>query len=237
MLCATRHLQPEVMDQPGLDQAAHRQALRGLARLNWISGSTGVLWSPIRRLARATGQRAFRVLDVASGGGDVAIRLWRRAAANGVQLDITGSDISQTAIDHANKAAAKETDAVRFTRCDMLQSPPAERFDIVTCSLFLHHLAREDAIALLRSMASVTDRLLLINDLARGPFGYALVKLGCHTLSRSPVVHIDGPRSVEGAFTPGEMRGLCEEAGLAGATVSPRFPCRFLMEWRASDVR
>jgi hypothetical protein len=42
----------------------------------------------------------------------------------------------------------------------------------------------------------------------------------------------DGPLSVRAAFTPSELRGLAQEAGLTGAKVSRRFPCRLLLEWK-----
>ena len=68
---------PEIMDQPDLRPARHVGALRGLARVNFWSGSAGILWRPLSALARRLG-RPIRVLDAASGGGDVPLRLWRR---------------------------------------------------------------------------------------------------------------------------------------------------------------
>jgi len=47
----SRHKVAELMDQPGLDEQLHRQALRGLRRVNWFSRSSGILWSAIRDLA------------------------------------------------------------------------------------------------------------------------------------------------------------------------------------------
>ena len=55
--------------------------------------------------------------------------------------------------------------------------------------------------------------------------------LGCRVLSRSPVVHVDGPRSARAAWTVTELRGLAERAGLAGASVERRLPCRMLLDW------
>lgn len=228
----TRHLQPELMDNQGLDTQSHQRALRGLARLNRWSRSAEILWKPIERLAAARPGETLSLLDVASGAGDLAIALDHRAAARGLQLEIVGCDISETAVDHARSAARKRNAGVRFEVRDILENPPEEKFDIVTCSLFLHHLAEEQALHLLRTLAAVARQIVLVNDLARSLPGYALAQVACHTLSRSPVVHVDGPRSVEGAFTIGEARGLCVKAGLAGAVVSPRWPCRFLIEWR-----
>ena len=78
-----RDCQPEVMDQPGLDEQRHEQALRGLARINSWSNSARILWPPIRALARGAGSTPVRVLDIATGAGDLPIRLWHKARARG----------------------------------------------------------------------------------------------------------------------------------------------------------
>jgi hypothetical protein len=74
-----RRRRPEVMDQPGLSPPRHARALRGLARINFWSGSAGILWRPLAALCRRPDTQHLRVLDLATGGGDVPIRLWRRA--------------------------------------------------------------------------------------------------------------------------------------------------------------
>src|SRR4051795_12469455 len=89
-----RHVTPEVMDQPDLDAAEHASALRGLARINAVSGSAAILWPTLRDLARAAGPAGVRVLDVATGAGDVPLRLWRKARRAGVPLHAAGCDRS-----------------------------------------------------------------------------------------------------------------------------------------------
>src|SRR5437763_3343791 len=91
-----RRLQPEVMDQPGLDPVRHRQALAGLRRINFFSGSAGILWPPLAALAYGAA-RPVRVLDLATGGGDVPIRLWRRARRAGLPLEVEACDVSPVA--------------------------------------------------------------------------------------------------------------------------------------------
>lgn len=228
-----RRLQDEWMDQADLDRRLHEGALRGLARLNWASNSGQILWRPIRQLLSNTAERPLTVLDIASGGGDVTIDLWRRATAAGEQLQITGCDISPTAVEHARQAAKKTGAAVEFVERDILADPPEKSYDIVVCSLFLHHLTREKAVTLLKTMQQTTRQLLLVNDLHRSLAGYVLAVAACRLLTRSPVVHVDGPRSVEGAFTKAELRELAHEAGLRDATVSRRWPSRMLLQWKA----
>src|SRR5688572_16707467 len=89
-----RHREPEVMDDPHIDECTHQKALRGLTRINHWSGSTRIVWRPIRDLARSQ-QRPIRVLDVAAGAGDVVIGLWRRAQREGLSVEINGCDVSE----------------------------------------------------------------------------------------------------------------------------------------------
>ena len=61
--------------------------------------------------------------------------------------------------------------------------------------------------------------------------GRHLVEEGSRLLTRSPIVHVDGPLSVRAAFTVAEARQLAERAGLSGATIRRHWPQRFLLSW------
>jgi SAM-dependent methyltransferase len=214
------------MDDPGIAPAEHRHALAGLARLNRVSGSAAVLWPSVARLAREL-RRPVRLLDVATGSGDVPAGLLKRAERAGVSLEVSGCDISPTAV----AAAAANCPAGRFFVHDALRTALPAGFDVVTCSLFLHHLSSDEALSLLAAMRAAAGRLVLVNDLSRSRFSFVGVWLACHLLTTSPVVRFDGPGSVRSAFTPAEALALAERAGLTGATVRSKFPARFLLSW------
>jgi SAM-dependent methyltransferase len=218
------------MDHPGLEPNRHSAALRGLTRINALSGASRLLWRPLADLARTT-PCPLRVLDLATGGGDVPLRLWRRARRAGLDVRLEGCDISPVAVEHARAAAARAGAPVRFFVHDALAGLPAEGYDAVTCSLFLHHLDEDRAVTLLRNLAAA-GRLVLVHDLQRGLIGWLLAWVVTRLVSRSDVVHTDGPISVEGAFTADEVRVLAERAGLAGAVVTRHWPCRFRLLWR-----
>lgn len=220
------------MDQPGLRPEDHAQALHGLERINLLSDSAGVLWPRIRSELRRSRPRQLRLLDVACGAGDVAVRLWRRANRAGLGLNIDGCDRSPTAVAHARRKAREAEVPVRFFERDAVEEALPAGYDILISSLFLHHLDDEQAVRFLREMARAAGQLVLINDLARGVAGYYLALLGTRLLSASPIVRTDGPRSVEAAFALQEVRDLAERAGLRGARVIARFPFRFLLSWR-----
>jgi 2-polyprenyl-3-methyl-5-hydroxy-6-metoxy-1,4-benzoquinol methylase len=231
ILLHERRRLPELMDDPHLAPQAHAQALRGLERINWWSHSARILWPPIRRLLRARGGKTLRVLDIASGAGDLPIGLWRKARAAGHDVEVDGWDIHAGAIAYARESAHKKGASVRFLRRDALGVLDADRYDVVMCSLFLHHLSRDQAVELLRRMASWATRLVLVNDLRRSALGLVLAHAATRLLSSSEIVHTDGPRSVAAAFSLQEVRLLVREAGLETATIARRWPFRFLLSW------
>jgi 2-polyprenyl-3-methyl-5-hydroxy-6-metoxy-1,4-benzoquinol methylase len=221
------------MDQPDLDASRHAHALAGLARINFFSRSSGTLFRPLRDLQARLGSSRLRILDVATGGGDIPIRLWRRAARAGLDWRIAGCDVSPVAVGHA-RDRARDRALVHFFVHDALERPLPGPYDAVICSRFLHHLEEESAAGLLRSMANLTGggpELVLVNDLDRSLRGLILAHLASRLLTTSRVVHTDGPRSVEAAFTRNEALALAERAGLRGATVDRRWPCRWLLSW------
>jgi len=215
----------EQMDDPTLEEDLHTQALRGLARLNLLSGTAALFWRPLRRLLEEHGK--LRVLDLACGGGDVTLALRRRA---GSALEIEGCDKSPTALEHARAQARHQGTSVRFFEHDVLEGELPGGYDLYLCSLFLHHLEEEQAVDLLAQMARA--EALLVHDLARCGPGLFLSRLVPPLITRSRVVHEDSVLSVRNAFTPEEMRAVAERAGLDGARVSRHWPYRFLVSWR-----
>jgi SAM-dependent methyltransferase len=222
---------PELMDQPGLDRHAHVHALHSLERINRWSRSSRILWPAIRALAREQPNRPVRLLDIATGAGDVPIRLCQLARQENIALEVAACDISDEALKHARGRAAAGA-SIEFFRLDVVHESLPTGYDVLVSSLFLHHLDDGDARSLFRRMGEAAGRLILVNDLRRSVVGLLMARIGTQLLSRSHVVHVDGPISVKAAFTITEAQRLAEEAGLSNATVRSRWPCRFLLQWR-----
>jgi len=241
-----RRRETELMDDPGLDPAAHGAALRGLARINRLSGSWRGLWRPLAGLAReldCTPARPLRVLDVATGSADVPLALAAAGRRAGVALALSACDVSATALEAARARAEAAGVRLELHRCDVLGAVEddagllaASSFDAVVCSLFLHHLDPPDVRLVLERMARAARHMVVVSDLARSRRGLLLARVVPRLLTASAVVHTDAVLSVRGAYTRGELLELAHGAGLAGALVTRAFPQRLLLTWRRAGA-
>ena len=233
-----RMVVPELMDAPDLDAAAHERALKGLERINRASNAAATMLGPIVALARREGLSRLRVLDVACGGGDVPIAMVQLARRSGLMLDLTLLDRSGVALQHAKASGRSAGIDVQTIVADFTQDTPQVSADVVTNSLFLHHLdTAEQVTDVLRRLGGLAERLLAISDLRRSRIGLAAAWTGCRILTKSPIVHHDGPASVRAAWTAGELSACAAAAGLDGAVLKQVWPWRMLLTWQRSPRR
>ncbi|HEY9776153.1 MAG TPA: methyltransferase domain-containing protein [Planktothrix sp.] len=228
-----RMREAELMDDPNLDEHKHVEALRSLARLNAVSSSASILWQAIRRMARRRKLNKLRILDIATGGGDLPVQLIRYAENDGIELQILAVDKSPTALTFGRNLAKQHSleAQIDFAELDVFVDDLPADYDVITCSLFIHHLDPEQAISLFNKMRLAAKRLVVVNDLLRSQLSYRLVWLGARLLSQSPVVRFDSTASVRAAFTTEEMRDMAMQSGMSNCAVTYRFPCRQLLVW------
>jgi 2-polyprenyl-3-methyl-5-hydroxy-6-metoxy-1,4-benzoquinol methylase len=224
-----REIVGEEMDDPALPEYEHRLALNGLRRINACSFTARTLGRQLERVLGADPGRPVRVLDVACGDGDNAIKLGQFARRRGLLWRIDGCDLSERSVGLARARATEQQLDASFFRADALRDFTVEGYDAVVNSLFLHHLEDGEIIRFLSKLTAVKH--VVISDLVRTRRAYAMTWVGVRLLSRSRVVHTDGPLSVRAALKPAETRSLADRAGLAGARVTRCWPMRQLLTW------
>ncbi|HZJ12816.1 MAG TPA: methyltransferase domain-containing protein [Methyloceanibacter sp.] len=226
-----RHRQPEIMDAPDLPPARFIETLRGLQRVNTVTRSSRLMWPDLRAAAQRHPDRPVRVLDVACGGGDVLIALWRHADRARISVELEGCDLSPEAVRHASEAASKAGAHIKFFVHSVAVDALPDGYDMIMSTLFLHHLDESAAISFLRQAALKTRDRVVIQDLVRSRLSYWFARLGTRVLLLNDICRLDGRTSVEGAFTRAEAKELARMAGLGGAEVVPRLPFRYLIRW------
>ena len=92
-------------------------ALKDRMKAMWMAGDFGQIARLNQRGAEEFVDRldlkpGLRVLDVATGGGDVPIHLWSKARRAGLDLRIAGCDRNPSAVEFACRRAAEGLQAV-----------------------------------------------------------------------------------------------------------------------------
>lgn len=188
----------EILDSDQCPAPDRDTSLRDLCRINRWFGGVATTRSMIARVASVSGQRHFSVLEVASGFGEVPRAAASQLAKNGITLDITDLDRMGSHLRRGHRALAADALALPFRDAS---------FDLVSCSLFAHHLSPDDLSRFAEEAARVSRYAVLINDLIRHPLHLALVYAG-FPLMRSYVSRVDGVASVRRAYTPDEVRQI-----------------------------
>jgi ubiquinone/menaquinone biosynthesis C-methylase UbiE len=194
------------MDEPVDDVDELAANLRDIAFANARLGGT----APVVRALRRLGAR--RVLDVGSGAGDVALALVRDGERRGVDVRVICLDVSEQMLAIARRAAGGNP-ALEFVRADGASLPYGDgAFDVVTCTLALHHFEPDGARALLRELRRVALQTPVVCDLRRSALALGATWLWSRT-SRNRLTRHDAPLSVRRAYTAGEALSLARDAG------------------------
>ena len=156
---------------------------------------------------------SLSILDLGTGLADIprAIVAWARRRQ--FPVSITAVDRNPHVLRLAAEAC-RDWPEIRLERHDLQAlSYAAQSFDLVLCSLALHHLGSEDAVALLRRMREITNRGCIVNDLRRNWLAIWSVDLLARTMRSGPIFRKDALQSVRAAFTVEELRVMAQEAG------------------------
>jgi len=205
-------------------------SLRDLQSFNERLGGVSTTRDLIHAIARRTGKTHFSLLEIAAGTGFVPMQVNRDLSNIGINLDITLLDRAATHLPRNGNAHKIAADALSLPFSD-------SSFDIVSCTLFLHHLAPEEVVEFARESLRVSRFAVLVNDLVRHPLHLALAYAGV-PIYRSRITRNDAPASVKQAYTIKEMREFFRQAGAADVEAQKHFLYRMgVIAWKAPPGR
>lgn len=193
---------PEILDSDACSPADVEATLRDIGRVNRWFGGVATTQKMVERVARASGVKHFSLLEVAAGSGEVPERVQQKLAGRGITLDVTLLDRAQSHLPRGDHSVVGDALALPFG--DGV-------FDLVSCSLFAHHLDPQQLVRFVSEGLRVSRRALLINDLVRDPVHLALAFAG-YPIMQSRVAWLDGLTSVRRAYVPDEIQSLLASA-------------------------
>lgn len=188
----------EILDSGTCPPGEAAASLRDICRINRWFGGVATTRNLIQRVSQATACKRFSVLEVASGFGEVPKLAGRQLARHQIVLEVTMLDRFRAHMLPGHHSVVADALALPFADAS---------FDLVSCSLFAHHLEPNQLARFAAEALRVSRCALLINDLIRHPLHLALVYAGL-PLMRSHVSRADGVASVKRAYSPNEIRSI-----------------------------
>lgn len=201
---------PELMDRPQPVTPELERDLHNLRELNRYLGGHRIIRHFLRNWLQP--HSSVKIVDLATASGDVPRLAVDFARSTGARVQIDAIDQQASSIEIARELSANYPE-IAYHVTDIFAWGPPRSYDIVLCSLALHHFSDDDAVRVLRHTRELSRAYVLVADLRRG----WLATLGVHLLTsviyREPMTRVDARVSAARAFSFAEMRNLAKRAG------------------------
>ena len=217
----------EEMDRPDCDPVRLERTYAQFPLINAVvSGWRRNYRRYVRPVLAANG--GGTVLDVGSGGGDLARSLARWARRDGLRVEILGIDPDPRA--HAYASSRPPLPGLEF-RAVFTSGLVAEgrSFDVVISNHVLHHLDAAAFGGLLADSQSLSRHLVLHSDIERSPWAYGLFSAGTLPFFHGSFIRADGLTSIRRSYTAAELAA----AAPAGWETRTQKPWQNLLLYRA----
>jgi 2-polyprenyl-3-methyl-5-hydroxy-6-metoxy-1,4-benzoquinol methylase len=202
--------EPELMDRPQLVSSELEKDLRNIRQLNRFFGSHRLVLHFLRRWIKPGDH--VRIVDLATGSGDIPRLIVDYVQKIGAKVEVDALDRQSATLEIARKLSGNYPE-ISYIDANILEWQPADPYDIVLCSLALHHFSDEDAVRLLRRCRELSQKFILVSDLRRGLLATIGVYLLTALIFREPMTRYDGRVSAARAFSFAELDDLAGRAG------------------------
>jgi len=223
-LCAPpRYFDPndsELVDRPDVDQAQLRAEMETLEKANRWLGAHQLMLASVRQLLGSRPPATLRVLDLGTGLADIPRALVAWARKNNQPISVTAVDGNPKILNLAH-TACRAWPEIDLELHDLRKLPYAPNsFDLVLCSLALHHFSAADSAAILRRMREIARCGYIVSDLRRNWLAIMLTRLVALIPFNSRAFRQDAVHSCRAAFTIEELRNIAQQAQLGEVKIT-----------------
>ena len=175
---ANRSEETEMMDDFTLEGAMFRDTLDKLEIINRFLGGNIVTIRGVKKvLKNKPKDKTITIIDLGCGHGDILRDVAKHGRKNGYTFKLIGIDANPDAIEYANELS-KEYQEISFEALDIFSDNFKKlEYDIVLCTLFLHHFKDEELISFLKTTLENAKIGVVVNDLHRHRLAYYLFKI------------------------------------------------------------
>ena len=206
-----RSSEMEIMDDFTMEGVLIRDTLDKIEIINrFLGGNTVTIKGLKKILKNQSKNKTITIVDLGCGNGDILRDVAKFGRKNNYSFKLIGIDANLAAINYA-KELSKEYSELSFKTIDILSEDfKKESYDIVLCTLFLHHFKNEELISFLKTTIEKATIGVVVNDLHRHKLAYYLFKL-IGFFIKNKMVRQDGLTSVLRAFKRKDLENISKK--------------------------
>lgn len=220
--------QSEIMDDFDMKGEVLRDALDKIAKINQLLGGNKLTLEGVKNILKQNpNQEKITIVDVGCGNGDMLRTLADYAGNNGIKLELIGIDANQFTVDYAQKLSSQYPNI--SYRCEDVFDKAFEKlhYDIVLCTLTLHHFKEDEIIKLLSVFKTNAKLGIVINDLQRSNISYRLFQGLCFVFGLNDMSREDGLVSILRGFKKLELEQFSKKLQFKNYSIDWKWAFRY----------
>lgn len=216
------------MDNFAMEGEILRDALDKIAKINQLLGGNLLTLRGVQNLiANIPNQTEISIVDVGCGNGDMLRSLADYGLKNNLNFKLTGIDANAFTINHARELSNQYPN-ISFRCEDIFEKDFAElKYDIVLCTLTLHHFKEDEIIQLMTVFDSNSRIGIVINDLHRSVVAYRLFQALCFVFRLNDMSREDGLVSILRGFKKNELVHFSKKLKLSNYKIQWKWAFRY----------
>lgn len=225
----------EIMDNFAMEGEVLKDALDKIAIINRLLGGNQLTLQGVKKLLNnSVNFELITIVDVGCGNGDMLRELADFGLKNNLNLNLIGIDANLFTINYAIKCSQEYTN-ISYQCLDIFDKVFNEiKYDIVLCTLTLHHFKNNEIEKLLQVFYSNSKIGIVINDLHRSKVSYYLFHLLCFVLRLNYMSKQDGLTSILRGFKKKELVAFSKD--LCFKTYTIQWKWAFRWQWIIKKV-
>jgi 2-polyprenyl-3-methyl-5-hydroxy-6-metoxy-1,4-benzoquinol methylase len=230
-----RSAAPEIMDNFNMEGEILRDALDKIASINKLLGGNKVTIQGVKTLLKGVDKaQTISILDVGCGNGDMLRTLADYATKNALNFQLYGVDANTFTIKHAENLSAAYPNITYYCEDIFDKNLPHREFDIILCTLTLHHFKDDELLKLMCSFHTQARLGMVINDLHRSKLAYYLFTALCYVFGLNDMSREDGLVSILRGFKRSDLEQYSKQ--LKFRKFSIRWKWAFRYQWIISSI-
>jgi 2-polyprenyl-3-methyl-5-hydroxy-6-metoxy-1,4-benzoquinol methylase len=225
---------PEVMDDFSMEGEVLKDALNKIASINTLLGGNKVTLQGVKTLIKHMPHaQEISILDVGCGNGDMLRTLADYARRHSLTFKLHGIDANDFTIRHAADLTANYPE-ISYSTENILDYSLADRYDIILCTLTLHHFKDPELLELVNYFKTTSRLGFVVNDLHRSALAYYLFQVICALFRLNEMSREDGLVSILRGFKEHDLRAYA--AALKFKSYSIKWKWAFRYQWIVRSV-